>query len=100
MSAANPDLIGKINKLKADTPISSVIGETVFLRRRQREFEALCPFHAERTPSFMVVDHRQFFHCFGCGAHGDLFDWLRRARNMRLPEALAYLASREIDPAP
>jgi len=98
MSAADPGLLRDIEHLKADIPISSVIGETVTLRRRQREFEALCPFHAERTPSFTVVDDQLFFHCFGCGAHGDLFDWLRRARNMPLPEAVAYLAGKEIEP--
>jgi DNA primase len=49
----------------------------------------LCPF--EQTPSFTAVDAKGCYHCFGCGAHGDIFDWLRLQRAMSLTEAVAYL---------
>jgi hypothetical protein len=91
-AARDPDFLRDIERLKAEISISSVIGETVKLARRGREYEALCPFHDERTPSFTVVDRERFFHCFGCGAHGDVFDWLDRTRDMSLPQAVAYLS--------
>jgi DNA primase len=85
------EFLAKIAELKGSILISGVIGQTLPLKRRGNEFEALCPFHRERSPSFTVVDHRGFFHCFGCGANGDVFGWLGRARHMSLPEAVAYL---------
>jgi putative DNA primase/helicase len=61
------------------------------LKRNGRNMVGLCPFHNEKTPSFNVYsDH---YHCFGCGAHGDVFTWLTRTRRMSFPEAVRYLGS-------
>jgi hypothetical protein len=97
----------KVEEIKRRVPISAVIGETLALRRDGRELVALCPFHAERTPSFTVNDAKSFFHCFGCGAHGDVFDWLEQTRGMTLPEAAQHLACdgprpnpKRVDPMP
>lgn len=61
--------------------------------RRGHEMEARCPFHNDKTPSFKVNDAKGFFHCFGCGAHGDVFEWLERQRGMPMREALAFLGA-------
>ncbi len=84
-----------VDRLKAAIPISTVIGESLELKRVGRELVALCPFHGEGTPSFTVRDDRRFFHCFGCGAHGDMFDWLARTRDMSLAEAVSFLGGAE-----
>jgi hypothetical protein len=76
-------------RLKASVSIVAVIGETLRLKRDGHHFTASCPFHNERTPSFYVYsDH---YHCFGCRAHGDVFDWLMKTRRMTFPEAGNYL---------
>jgi 5S rRNA maturation endonuclease (ribonuclease M5) len=79
------------DELKASVTLSAVVGETVRLRREGQEFVGLCPFHAEKTPSFKVNDKKRFFHCFGCGARGDVFDWLQRQRGMTAEEAASHL---------
>ncbi len=78
----------QISDLKSRVRLSSLIGETVALRRNGDEYVALCPFHVENTPSFTVVDAKGFFHCFGCPAHGDAIeqdrgDWSGRHRSSR-----------------
>lgn len=74
--------------------LSALIGESVALRRQGREFAGLCPFHGERTPSFTVNDDKGFFHCFGCGAHGDALGWMMQYHRLAFPEAVAHLAAR------
>jgi len=74
-------------------PVSEVIGRHVALKRVGREWVGHCPFHRDRTPSFTVVDAKGFFHCFGCGAHGDAIEFLRRAANLSFSEALSQIAS-------
>jgi hypothetical protein len=62
---------------------------------RAGEFKGICPFHQERTPSFYVIEHKRFWHCFGCGAHGDAIGWIMRTTTARdFPEAVEYLAAR------
>jgi putative DNA primase/helicase len=79
----------RLAEVKAATALPSLIGQEVTLRRAGRLWCTLCPFHGEKTPSFYVwPDH---FHCYGCGAHGDVLDWLQRTRRMSLPEAVRYL---------
>jgi putative DNA primase/helicase len=76
---------------KAGTDIVRIIGETLALRRQGRLHVGLCPFHAEGSPSFTVFpDH---FHCYGCGEHGDVIDWLTDQRGMTFRDALAYLGA-------
>ena len=77
--------------LKEAVKLSTIVSETVQLKRDGRHWKALCPFHAERTPSFYVYSDTQKFHCFGCGARGDAFDWLVKQRGMSIREAGEYL---------
>ena len=66
-----------IEDLRQRVPLSDIIGRRVKLIRKGRRFSGLCPFHSEKTPSFSVVDDDGFYHCFGCGAHGDAISFLR-----------------------
>jgi DNA primase len=66
----------------------------VKLVRRGREYAGLCPFHREKTPSFYVVEDQRFFHCFGCGAHGDAIGFLMRIENVDFRSAVEQLAGR------
>jgi len=79
-------------RLRDAVPVSELVGRRVRLIRRGREFSGLCPFHNEKTPSFTVNDDKQFFHCFGCGAHGDVIGWVMRSEGLSYPEAVERLA--------
>jgi len=68
--------------------------EGIELKRRGRDFWACCPFHADKSPSFKVSPERQSFHCFGCGAHGDVFDFTMTQRGIPFKEALRVLGVR------
>ncbi len=83
-----------VRLVKENADIVSVIGEHVQLRRSGMNFKGLCPFHAEKTPSFMVHPERQTFHCFGCGEGGDVFSFVTKYHNLSFPEALKELAQR------
>lgn len=82
----------QLDEMKSRVPLSSLVGPSVKLFRQGREFEACCPFHHETTPSFTISDDKGFAHCFGCGWHGDHFDWLREHKGMSFPEAAEYLS--------
>jgi DNA primase len=69
-----------------------VIGKQVKLQRAGREWKACCPFHNEKTPSFTVNDEKGFYHCFGCGAHGDAIRFLTDARGLQFMDAVKELA--------
>ncbi len=81
-----------LDELRARAPLPEVIGRKVKLTRRGREHVGLCPFHNEKTPSFTVNDDKGFFHCFGCGAHGDVIGFVMRDASMSFPEAVERLA--------
>ncbi len=81
-----------LDELRSRISLSGLIGRRVKLVRRGREFAGLCPFHHEKTPSFYVVEDKSFFHCFGCGAHGDLIGFAMRADNLDFIEAVEKLA--------
>ena len=68
-----------LQDVKARTPLTALVSRDVALKMRGRDHWGLCPIHAEKTPSFKVDEARGIYHCFGCGAHGDAFDYLRRA---------------------
>lgn len=84
----------EIEEVRSRADIVEVIGAHVRLRRAGRNFVGLCPFHNEKTPSFSVSPERSFFHCFGCGAGGTVFDFLTRIEGLTFPEALQSLAKR------
>lgn len=74
--------------------IVELIGQRLPLKRAGREFKALCPFHDERTPSFTVSPRKQFYHCFGCGAHGDAIRFLMDYDHLSFRDAVEELAAR------
>lgn len=74
------------------TDLAQLVGRSIELRRRGREHVSRCPFHREKTPSFTVVPHKGFFHCFGCGAHGNAVDWLTDYVGLTYPAAVGNLA--------
>ena len=83
-----------IDDLVARTDIVEVVGARVQLKKAGREYKACCPFHSEKTPSFWVSPEKQFYHCFGCGAHGTALGFLMQHDRLTFPEAIVELASR------
>ena len=83
---------GFLDELRGRIPLGDLVGRRVRLIRSGREHKGLCPFHNEKTPSFYVVEDKGFFHCFGCGAHGDAIGFLMRADNLDFIEAVERLA--------
>ena len=83
---------GFLDELRGRVSLAGLVGRRVKLTRRGREFAGLCPFHHEKTPSFYVVEDKNFFHCFGCGAHGDAIGFVMRADNLDFLEAVEKLA--------
>lgn len=87
-------MAGDVAEVKAKTDIVDVIGERLELKRAGRNFKAVCPFHNEKTPSFMVSPELQTFKCFGCGEAGDVFTFLEKYEGMEFSEALKRLADK------
>ncbi|MFC3674023.1 DNA primase [Ferrovibrio xuzhouensis] len=81
-----------LEELRNRVPLSGVVGRSVRLIKRGREFTGLCPFHNEKSPSFTVNDDKGFFHCFGCGAHGDVIGFVMRNSGLAFPEAVEQIA--------
>ncbi|WP_326524294.1 DNA primase [Sphingomonas sp.] len=81
-----------LDELRHRTLLSGLIAKTVKLQRAGREFRACCPFHNEKSPSFYVNDDKGFYHCFGCGAHGDAIRWLTDNRGLPFLDAVKDLA--------
>ncbi|MGA3293644.1 MAG: DNA primase [Candidatus Acidiferrales bacterium] len=81
-------------KVKQQADIVRVIGEYVRLRKTGQNFTGLCPFHQERTPSFAVHPARQIYHCFGCGAGGDVFKFVMELEKCTFPEAVRTVAEK------
>lgn len=81
-----------LDELRARITLSSVIMRTTKLQRAGREWKACCPFHNEKSPSFTVNDEKGFYHCFGCGAHGDVIRWMTDQRGLQFMDAVKELA--------
>ncbi|MEM7524884.1 MAG: DNA primase [Pseudomonadota bacterium] len=81
-----------LDEIRARVPVSEIVGRRVKLIRAGREMKACCPFHNEKTPSFYVNDDKAFYHCFGCGAHGDVLSFLIDGEGMEFRDAVATLA--------
>jgi DNA primase len=84
----------QVQEVKSRTDIVAIISERVELKKAGRNYKASCPFHGEKTPSFMVSPELQIFKCFGCDSKGDVFSFLEQYEGMEFPEALKYLADR------
>lgn len=78
--------------LRDKIKISDIISRKIKLISKGKEFIGLCPFHAEKTPSFTVNDYKQFYHCFGCGAHGDIVSFIINFDKINYHEAIEHLA--------
>lgn len=92
--------VGVAAEVKSRLPVLDVVGETVQLKKAGTTYKGLCPFHGEKTPSFIVTPGRESWHCFGCGEGGDIFSFVMRRDGLAFPEALRLLAARagvEID---
>ena len=85
---------GLIEEIKANTDIVEIISQYVSLKRKGRNYFGLCPFHNEKSPSFSVSETKQIFHCFGCGAGGDVIGFLKKIENIEFKEAVEMLAER------
>jgi len=83
-----------LDELRARTLLSVVIAPSVKLQKAGREWKACCPFHQEKTPSFTINDEKGFYHCFGCGAHGDAIRFLTDSRGLPFMEAVKELAQK------
>ena len=84
----------KIKEVRNAADIYEIISESVVLKKTGKNYQGLCPFHAEKTPSFSVNPSKQIFYCFGCGTGGDAIDFLMKKEGMNFPEAVRDLARR------
>lgn len=82
-----------LDELRSRVTLSTLIGRTVKITRAGREYKACCPFHNEKTPSFTINDEKGFYHCFGCGAHGDAIRWMTDQRGLSFMDAVKELAA-------
>ena len=81
-----------LEELRVRSGLAEVIGRRVKLARKGREHLGLCPFHKEKSPSFTVNEEKGFYHCFGCQAHGSVFDFVMETEGLSFPEAVERLA--------
>jgi putative DNA primase/helicase len=91
MSARIPAQV--VNELNARVDIVELIGSRVELKKTGREFRGCCPFHTDNTPSFYVIPAKQFFNCFGCGAHGNAVSFLMQYEQLSFPAAVEALGA-------
>jgi DNA primase len=84
----------KISEIRDRASLLEVVSDYVSLKKTGKNYKGLCPFHSEKTPSFMVNEEKQIFHCFGCGEGGDVFAFLMKSGHFTFPEAAKELAKR------
>ncbi len=84
----------KVSEIRDRSSILEVVSDYVALKKAGKNHRGLCPFHSEKTPSFMVNEEKQIFHCFGCGEGGDVFTFLMKAGHFSFPQAVEELAKR------
>ncbi len=83
-----------IDQIRQTANILDIASQYTTLRKSGRRYVGLCPFHAEKSPSFTLDEDKQLFHCFGCGTGGDIFTLVMEKENLSFPEALRYLAQK------
>jgi DNA primase len=84
----------KVSEIRDRSSILEVVSDYVTLKKAGKNHRGLCPFHSEKTPSFMVNEEKQIFHCFGCGEGGDVFTFLMKVGHFSFPQAVEELAKR------
>jgi DNA primase len=89
-----------ISDLLSRSDLTALVSQRVRLKKVGANYQGLCPFHQEKTPSFVVSPSKQIYHCFGCGAHGDAIKFLQETNNLSFPEAVADLAAQAGLPVP
>lgn len=89
--SGQPGMSRDWDAIRAKNPLVEVIGKDVALKQHGNEWKGLCPFHAEKSPSFHVIPDKGFFHCFGCSAHGDVVDYVAASQGISIIDALAQL---------
>ena len=89
-----------LDEIRTRVDLVDLVGAVVPLKRAGERWKGLCPFHQEKTPSFTVHPKLHLFHCFGCHAGGDAFEFLRRHDRLEFPEAVRLLAERAGVPLP
>ena len=82
-----------LDEIKLRLKVSQIVGKTVKLKKRGKEFIGLSPFNNEKTPSFTVNDEKEFYHCFSTGEHGNIFDFLMKTKSVGFGEAVKILAA-------
>ena len=82
-----------LDEIKLRLKVSQVVGKTVQLKKRGKEFIGLSPFKNEKSPSFTVSDEKEFYHCFSSGEHGNIFDFLMKTKSLGFGEAVRILAA-------
>ena len=83
-----------LQRIRDATDIADIVGEHVQLSKKGRNLFGLCPFHNENSPSFSVSPERQIYHCFGCGAGGNVFKFIQEIDRVSFVEAVTFLAQR------
>lgn len=89
-----------LDELRSRISLTEIVGGRVKLVKKGREYLGLCPFHQEKTPSFTVNESKGFYHCFGCGAHGDIIGFLMQAEGLSFMDAVQKLANKANLPMP
>lgn len=89
-----------IDRLKSQISVSDIVSRSVKLSKKGKDYFGRCPFHSETTPSFSVNDEKRFFHCFGCGANGDIISFIEKTQNLDFHEAVKYLSKQYNIPMP
>ncbi|MBI3813849.1 MAG: DNA primase [Nitrospinae bacterium] len=92
MGSYIPDEI--VEEIRTRSDIVEVISERIQLKKSGANYKGLCPFHSEKTPSFIVSQGKQIFHCFGCGTGGNVYQFIMQIENIPFPDAVLYLAKR------
>ena len=82
-----------LDEIKLRLKVSQVVGKSIKLKKRGKEFIGLSPFKNEKTPSFTVSDEKGFYHCFSTGEHGNIFDFVMKTKSLKFGEAVKMLAS-------